>query len=122
MPETPIPSVASAGGITHYLQEFHKFPMLAPEEEYALAESWRDDGDTDAAQRLVTSHLRLVAKITMGNRGYGLPVGELISEGNIGMMQAVKRFEPDADFAWQPMPCGGSEPAFRNTSSVPVHW
>ncbi len=98
MRETPIPSVASAGGLNHYLQEIRKFPMLAPEEEYALAKRWRDDGDTDAAHRLVTSHLRLVAKIAMGYRGYGLPVGELISEGNIGMMQAVKRFEQERGF------------------------
>ncbi len=82
MPKTPLPSVASAGGLTHYLQEIRKFPMLAPEEEYTLAKRWRDDGNTDAAHRLVTSYLRLVAKIAMGYRGYGLPVGELISEGN----------------------------------------
>ena len=98
MLETPIPSVASAGGLAHYLQNIRKFPMLAPEEEYALAKGWRDDGDTSVAHRLVTSHLRLVAKIAMGNRSYGLPVGELISEGNIGMIQAAKRFEPERGF------------------------
>jgi RNA polymerase sigma-32 factor len=98
MSEITLPSVAAAGGLTLYLQDIRKFPMLAPEEEYALAKRWRDDGDIDAAHRLVTSHLRLVAKIAMGYRGYGLPVGELISEGNIGMMQAVKRFEPERGF------------------------
>ena len=98
MSKITIPSVASAGGLTRYLQDIRKFPMLAPDEEYTLAKRWRDDGDIDAAHRLVTSHLRLVAKIAMGYRGYGLPVGELISEGNIGMMQAVKRFEPDRGF------------------------
>src|SRR5690606_13924543 len=81
-----------------YLQEIRKFPMLEPGEEYMLAKAWREHGDTDAAHRLVTSHLRLVAKIAMGYRGYGLPLGELISEGNVGMMQAVKRFEPDRGF------------------------
>jgi RNA polymerase sigma-32 factor len=81
-----------------YLQQVRKFPMLAPEEEQRLARSWVDDGDVDSAHRLVTSHLRLVAKIAMGYRGYGLPLGELISEGNVGMMQAVVRFDPDRGF------------------------
>jgi RNA polymerase sigma-32 factor len=80
------------------LREIRKFPMLQPEEEYMLAKRWREHGDPDAAQRLVTSHLRLVAKIAMGYRGYGLPLSELISEGNVGMMQAVKRFDPDRGF------------------------
>src|SRR6202000_2615333 len=80
------------------LQEIRKFPMLSPEEELALSKAWRDNEDMDAAHKLVTSHLRLVAKIAMGYRGYGLPVGELISEGNVGMMQAVKRFDPDRGF------------------------
>src|SRR3546814_1835913 len=74
------------------------FPMLEPEEEFLLAKAWRDRGDIESAHKLVTSHLRLVAKIAMGYRGYGLPVGELISEGNVGMMQAVKRFDPDKGF------------------------
>jgi RNA polymerase sigma-32 factor len=86
------------GSLSRYLQEIRKFPMLAQEEEYMLARAWREHGDTDAAHKLVTSHLRLVAKIAMGYRGYGLPLGELISEGNVGMMQAVKRFDPDNGF------------------------
>ena len=84
--------------LTRYLQEIRKFPMLSPEEEYSLAKRWQDDGDVRSAHKLVTSHLRLVAKIAMGYRGYGLPLGELISEGNLGMMQAVKRFDPDRGF------------------------
>jgi len=93
-----IVSVAPEGNLARYLQEIRKFPMLTPEEEYALAKRWREQEDVDAAHKLVTSHLRLVAKIAMGYRGYGLPVGELISEGNVGMMQAVKRFDPDRGF------------------------
>jgi len=81
-----------------YLEEIRRFPMLEPQEEYMLAKSWREHGDRDAAHRLVTSHLRLVAKIAMGYRGYGLPISEVISEGNVGLMQAVKRFEPDKGF------------------------
>jgi RNA polymerase sigma-32 factor len=91
-------SVAPEGNLTRYLQEIRKFPMLTPEEELALSHRWRDEHDMEAANRLVTSHLRLVAKIAMGYRGYGLPIGELISEGNVGMMQAVKRFDPDRGF------------------------
>ncbi len=90
--------VAPEGNLTRYLQEIRKFPMLTAEEETALARRWRDHGDLEAAHKLVTSHLRLVAKIAMGYRGYGLPLGELISEGNVGMMQAVKRFDPDRGF------------------------
>ncbi|MFY8094881.1 MAG: RNA polymerase sigma factor RpoH [Niveispirillum sp.] len=93
-----IPVVSSESSLSRYLQEIRKFPMLEPGEEYMLAKSWREHEDTKAAHRLVTSHLRLVAKIAMGYRGYGLPVSELISEGNVGMMQAVKRFEPDRGF------------------------
>lgn len=84
--------------LSRYLQEIRKFPMLSPEEEFSLARRWREEGDSEAAHRMVTSHLRLVAKIAMGYRGYGLPLGELISEGNLGMMQAVKRFDPDRGF------------------------
>jgi RNA polymerase sigma-32 factor len=91
-------NVAPEGNLSRYLQEIRKFPMLTPEEELALSKRWRDHEDMDAAHKLVTSHLRLVAKIAMGYRGYGLPVGELISEGNVGMMQAVKRFDPDRGF------------------------
>ena len=90
--------MAPEGNLTRYLQEIRKFPMLAPEEEYALAKRWQESGDLEAAHKLVTSHLRLVAKIAMGYRGYGLPVGELISEGNVGMMQAVKRFDAERGF------------------------
>jgi RNA polymerase sigma-32 factor len=90
-----LPSISSEGNLSRYLQEIRKFPMLQPEQEYMLAKRWREHGDRDAAHKLVTSHLRLVAKIAMGYRGYGLPLSELISEGNVGMMQAVKRFDPD---------------------------
>src|SRR5262245_33559630 len=93
-----LPTVVSESNLARYLQEIRKFPMLDPNEEFMLAKRWREHGDTEAAHKLVTSHLRLVAKIAMGYRGYGLPVSELISEGNVGMMQAVKRFEPDRGF------------------------
>jgi len=93
-----LPTIASDGNLSRYLQEIRKFPMLEASEEFMLAKRWREHGDSEAAHTLVTSHLRLVAKIAMGYRGYGLPVGELISEGNVGMMQAVKRFDPDRGF------------------------
>ncbi|MDR3519201.1 MAG: RNA polymerase sigma factor RpoH [Azospirillaceae bacterium] len=93
-----IPVVSSESNLARYLQEIRRFPMLAAEEEYMLAKTWREGGDSDSAHKLVTSHLRLVAKIAMGYRGYGLPLSELISEGNVGMMQAVKRFDPDRGF------------------------
>jgi len=93
-----LPSVGAQGGLTRYLEEIRQFPMLEPQEEYMLAKSWREHGDRDAAHRLVTSHLRLVARIAMGYRGYGLPIGEVMSEGNVGLMQAVKRFDPDKGF------------------------
>jgi RNA polymerase sigma-32 factor len=95
---TNIPSLSPEGSLSRYLQEIRKFPMLEPNEEYMLGKSWREHGDRDSAHKLVTSHLRLVAKIAMGYRGYGLPVAELIAEGNIGLMQAVKRFEPERGF------------------------
>jgi RNA polymerase sigma-32 factor len=91
-------NIAPEGNLSRYLQEIRKYPMLSPEEELRLSRAWRDSEDMDAAHKLVTSHLRLVAKIAMGYRGYGLPLGELISEGNVGMMQAVKRFDPDRGF------------------------
>ena len=91
-------SLTPEGNLSRYLQEIRKFPLLEPQEEFMLAKAWREHGDSKAAHRLVTSHLRLVAKIAMGYRGYGLPVAELISEGNVGMMQAVKRFDPDRGF------------------------
>jgi len=93
-----LPVIASESNLSRYLQEIRKFPMLDPQQEYMLAKRWREHADSDAAHQLVRSHLRLVAKIAIGYRGYGLPVSELISEGNVGMMQAVKRFEPDRGF------------------------
>lgn len=98
MRSSKLPVSVSEGNLSRYLQDIRKFPMLELNEEYMLAKSWREAGDIEAAHRLVTSHLRLVAKIAMGYRGYGLPVSELISEGNVGMMQAVKRFDPERGF------------------------
>jgi len=95
---TNLPELASGGSLSSYLSKIKKFPMLDSEEEYMLAKSWKERGNTEAAHKLVTSHLRLVAKIAMGYRGYGLPVSELISEGNIGLMQAVKKFDPEKGF------------------------
>ncbi|MEP0709840.1 MAG: RNA polymerase sigma factor RpoH [Parvibaculum sp.] len=92
------PAPNPEGSLSRYLQEIRKFPMLEPQQEYMLAKRWKEHEDTDAAHQLVTSHLRLVAKIAMGYRGYGLPIGEVISEGNVGLMQAVKRFEPEKGF------------------------
>jgi RNA polymerase sigma-32 factor len=89
---------AEGSSLSRYLEEIRRFPMLEPEEEFVLAKSWQEHGDVEAAHRLVTSHLRLVAKIAMGYRGYGLPLNEIISEGNVGLMQAVKRFDPDRGF------------------------
>ena len=94
-----LPIVPTEGtGLARYLEEIRRFPMLEPDEEFMLAKSWREHDDVEAAHRLVTSHLRLVAKIAMGYRGYGLPINEIISEGNVGLMQAVKRFDPDRGF------------------------
>ena len=92
------PTIRDPNGVSQYLREIRQFPMLEPDEEFMLAKRWREHEDSDAAHQLVTSHLRLVAKIAMGYRGYGLPVGELISEGNVGLMKAVKRFDPDRGF------------------------
>ncbi len=89
---------AEGSSLSRYLEEIRRFPMLEPQEEFILAKRWQEQGDTEAAHRLVTSHLRLVAKIAMGYRGYGLPLNEIISEGNVGLMQAVKRFDPDRGF------------------------
>ncbi|MDA1324614.1 MAG: RNA polymerase sigma factor RpoH [Proteobacteria bacterium] len=93
-----VPNLDPAANLSRYLQEIRKYPLLTAEEEFTCAKNWADDGDVDSAHRMVTSHLRLVAKIAMGYRGYGLPLGELISEGNVGLMQAVKRFDPDRGF------------------------
>jgi RNA polymerase sigma-32 factor len=99
MARPALPVIASGeAGLSRYLSEIRRFPMLEPQEEYMLAKRYAEHGDAAAAERLVTSHLRLVAKIAMGYRGYGLPIGEVISEGNVGLMQAVKRFEPDKGF------------------------
>jgi len=98
MAAASLPIVGSEGNLGRYLQEIRKFPMLEPDQEFMLAQRWRQHEDLDAAHHLVTSHLRLVAKIAMGYRGYGLPLSELISEGNVGMMQAVKRFDPERGF------------------------
>ena len=93
-----LPVLSGDAGLSRYLTEIRKFPLLSPEDEYMFAKRWREHEDPEAARRLVTSHLRLVAKIAMGYRGYGLPVSEIVSEGNVGLMQAVKRFEPDKGF------------------------
>ena len=98
MGSSKLPVLSGESGLSRYLREIRRFPILTAEEEFQLAKDWSDHGDVEAAHKLVTSHLRLVAKIAMGYRGYGLPVSELISEGNIGMMQAVKRFDPDRGF------------------------
>jgi DNA-directed RNA polymerase sigma subunit (sigma70/sigma32) len=103
-----LPIIAGESGLSRYLSEIKRFPMLEPQEEYMLAKRWREHGDREAAHKLVTSHLRLVAKIAMGYRGYGLPIGEVISEGNVGLMQAVRRFEPDKGYPnrLKSMACG----------------
>ncbi len=93
-----LPVLSGEAGLSRYLSEIRKFPLLSPEDEYMFAKSWKEHQDPEAARRLVTSHLRLVAKIAMGYRGYGLPVSEIVSEGNVGLMQAVKRFDPDKGF------------------------
>src|ERR1041385_1328637 len=93
-----LPTLQGEGGLSRYLSEIRKFPLLEPEEEYMLAKRWKEHEDPGAARKLITSHLRLVAKIAMGYRGYGLPVSEIVAEGNVGLMQAVKRFEPDKGF------------------------
>jgi len=99
MANKALPTVSSGSvGLSRYMEEIRKFPMLEPDEEFMLAKRWQEHGDSEAAHKLVTSHLRLVARIAMGYRGYGLPIGEVISEGNVGLMQAVKRFDPDRGF------------------------
>lgn len=98
MAQSNLPALSSEGGLSRYMQEIRKFPMLKPDEEFMLAKRYKEHEDPAAAQKLITSHLRLVAKIAMGYRGYGLPISEVISEGNVGLMHAVKRFEPDKGF------------------------
>src|SRR4051812_11976348 len=117
-----VPMLSPEGGLTHYLAEIRKFPMLRPDQEIAYAKRWREHGDREAAYHLVTSHLRLVARIAMGYRGYGLPVADIISEGNVGLMHAVKRFEPERGFRlatyamwWIRVSSTGIHPAFMVT-------
>ena len=98
MARNTLPSITAEGGLNKYLDEIRKFPMLEPQEEYMLAKRYQEHDDRQAAHKLVTSHLRLVAKIAMGYRGYGLPIGEVVSEGNVGLMQAVKKFDPERGF------------------------
>src|SRR5215218_6639551 len=98
MAQSNLPILSAEGGLSRYLQEIRKFPMLEPDEEFMLAKRYKEHEDPGAAQKLITSHLRLVAKIAMGYRGYGLPISEVVSEGNVGLMHAVKRFEPDKGF------------------------
>ena len=98
MPSAALPVIASEGNLARYMAQIREFPMLEPQQEYMLAKRWREHADQEAAHHLITSHLRLVARIAMGYRGYGLPVSELISEGNLGLMQAVKKFDPERGF------------------------
>src|SRR5258708_25201041 len=98
MARNALPILTAEPGLTHYLEEIRRFPMLERQEEYMLAKRWREHGDRDAANKLVTSHLRFVTKIAGNYRGYGLPISEVISEGNVGLMQAVERFEPEKGF------------------------
>ena len=109
-----LPALSNEGGLSAYLAQKKKFPMLDAEEEYLLAKNWRNTGNIKAAEKLVTSHLRLVAKIAMGYKGYGLPVSEMISEGNIGLMQAVKKFKPEKVLDLLRMPCGGLKLLYKN--------
>src|SRR5256714_2542358 len=108
-----LPVLNGETGLSRYLAEIRKFPMLEPQQEYMLAKRWREHDDRDAAHHLVTSHLRLVAKIAMGYRGYGLPISEVVSEGNVGLMQAVKRFEPDKGFRLAPYALGGNKASIQ---------
>ena len=102
-----IPALTPDGSLSRYMDQIRQFPLLEADEEYMLARAFNERGDVEAAHKLVTSHLRLVAKIAMGYRGYGLPVADLISEGNLGMMHAVKNLTRNAAFVWPPMRCGG---------------
>lgn len=117
-----LPAPTPEGGLNRYMQEIRKFPLLEPEEEYMLAKAWVEKEDTAAAHRMVTSHLRLAAKIAMGYRGYGLPQAEVISEANVGLMQASNGLTPKRAFVWRLMRCGGSARAFRNISYARGLW
>ena len=114
-------SISPESNLQRYLQEIRRFPMLEKEQEYMLAKRWLEHNDTNSAHQMVTSHLRLVSKIASGYRGYGLPLAELISEGNIGLMQAVKRFDPERGSDSRPTPCGGSGRRSKNIYCILGH-
>ncbi len=117
-----LPAPTPEGGLNRYLQEIRKFPMLEPEEEYMLAKRWVDHQDREAAHQMVNSHLRLAAKIAMGYRGYGLPQAEVISEANVGLMQAVKRFDPEKGFRLATYAMWWIRASIRNMSCAPGRW
>src|SRR5256885_2988750 len=117
-----LPILTAEPGLTHYFEEIRRFPMLERQEEYMLAKRWREHGHRDAAHKLVTSHLRLVTKIARDYRGYGLPISEAISEGNVGLMQAVERFEPEKGFRFATYPVVGSKRRTWNTTCAPGRW
>ena len=116
------PAISPDGNLSRYLDQIRAFPMLEPNEEYMLAKAWKEKGDVAAAHQLVTSHLRLVAKIAMGYRGYGLPVADLISEGNLGMMHAVKKFEPEKGFRLATYAMWWIKAAIQEYILWPLHW
>ena len=117
-----LPIRTAESSLSRYLEEIRRFPMLEPQEEYMLAKRWREHGDREAANKLVTSHLRLVAKIAMGYRGYGLPISEVISEGNVGLMQGSSASSRTRASGSPPMRCGGSGRRSKNTSCARGHW
>jgi RNA polymerase sigma-32 factor len=116
------PLITAESGLASYLKRIREFPILEPQEEYMLAKSWREHGDLGAAHRLVTSHLRLAAKLAAGYRGNGLPTSEVISEGNVGLMRRSSVSNPTRGSGLPPMRCGGSRPRSRNTSCAPGRW
>src|SRR5207249_2535026 len=122
MARNALPILTAEPGLTHYLEEIRRFPMLERQEEYLLGKRWREHGDRDAAHKLVTSHLRLVTKIARDYRGYGLPISEAISEGNVGLMQAVEASSRRRASGSPPTPCGGSRRRSRNTSCARGRW
>src|SRR4030081_3022542 len=117
-----LPILTAEPGLTHYLEEIRRFPMLQRQEEYMLGKRWREHGDRAAAHHLVTSHLRLVTKIARDYRGYGLPIPEVISEGNVGLMQAVERFEPEKGFRFATYAVWWTRRRSRNTSCARGRW
>src|SRR5690242_7759168 len=116
------PMLTAKSGIDHYYKDIQRFPMLDPQEEYMLAKRWRDAGDRDAAHRLIISHLRLVAKVARGYGGYGLPIADLISEGHVGLMQAVERFEPERGFRFSTYAMWWIRARSKNLSCVRGRW